>query len=125
DDPKMLEVFQLCAELDLQVLIAFEDLEPPVTLDLASYLSQLERVLEEFPAVNFGLMHGGCADPLNPKEKGDFDTICRLARNSTNLYLGTAKVGNLWDDGTEYPFERYQKRLELFASNAGADKLMW
>lgn len=125
DEPEMLEVFQLCAELNLQVLIAFEDLEPPVTQSLATYLTQLEKVLAEFPTVNFGLMHGGCADPLNPREVPDFETICRLTRDSGNLYLGTAKVGNLWDDGTEYPFERYQKRLEMFASKAGASKLMW
>ncbi len=125
DEPEMLDVFRLCADLDLQVLIAFEDLEPPVTLSLGTYLGQLERVISEFPGVNFGLMHGGCADPLNANEVADFEKICRLTRDHRNLYLGTAKVGNLWDDGTEYPFARYQKRLEMFARKAGADRLMW
>lgn len=125
DEPGMLEVFELCAELGLQVLISFEDLEPPATLDLATYLIQLEKVLTAYPTINFGLMHGGCADPLNPAEVPDFETICRLTRDSDNLYLGTAKLGNVWDDGTEYPYARYQKRLELFAAKAEVGRLMW
>lgn len=122
DEPAMLDVFAACADMDMPVLISFEDLQPPDTLDLDTYLGQLRNVLLKHPRLNFGLMHGGCADPLVP---GAIDGIAELTRAHANLYLSTAKVGNLWDDGTEYPFPNYLRRLQILSEAVGPGKLMW
>lgn len=122
DSPEMLKVFAACAEMQMQALVSFEDIEPPATLDLATYLNQLGVVIERHPTINFGLVHGGCADPLSSPLT---EVIVELARRHPNLYLSTAKVGNIWDDGVEYPFARYLRRLEILSSKVGTGKLMW
>jgi predicted TIM-barrel fold metal-dependent hydrolase len=118
----MLKVFTACTEMQMQALISFEDIEPPATLDLGTYLKQLDVVLERYPTTNFGLVHGGCADPLGSSLA---EMIVELTRRRPNLYLSTAKVGNIWDDGVEYPFARYLRRLEILSGKVGAGKLMW
>jgi predicted TIM-barrel fold metal-dependent hydrolase len=122
DSPEMLKVFTACTEMQMQALISFEDIEPPATLDLGTYLKQLDVVLERYPTTNFGLVHGGCADPLSSSLA---EMIVELTRRHPNLYLSTAKVGNIWDDGVEYPFARYLRRLEILSGKVGAGKLMW
>jgi len=31
----------------------------------------------------------------------------------------------MWDDGTEYPFANYQRRIETLVKGVGADRVMW
>jgi predicted TIM-barrel fold metal-dependent hydrolase len=121
NEPEIMKVFQLCDEKNAAVLISFEVLRPPHTLNLTEYLGQLEEVLDTFPQVNFCLLHNGCADPLTKA----IEPICRLAKLKSNLYLSTAFPGEVWDDGTEYPFPNYLRRIKVLADNIGTERLMW
>ncbi len=120
-EPAMLDVYRTCLSLGLQVMIAFEDIVPPETYSLEQYLEQLEEAVSQFPELNFGLMHAGCADPLTPAARPVF----RITREHDNLFLGTAKAGNLWDDGSEYPYRNLLKRIEVLAKEVGAAKIMY
>ena len=120
-DRGLKQVFEVCARCGAQVLVSFETLLPPQSPSLPEYLEQLGTVLEEFPSVNFGLMHAGCVDPLVPAAQLVFE----LARGFDNLYLSTAMPGAIWDDGVEYPFANHLRRIEILAREVGVQKLMW
>lgn len=124
DDPGLLEIYSLCCELERPVLISFEKLRPPRTLDLATYLRQMSAVLEMFPTLRVGLLHGGCSDPLDTACP-NLQAILDLVKNSQSVYLSTAKVGDLWEDGTEYPYRKYLRRVEALANAVGSDRVMW
>lgn len=120
-DPRLNQVFEVCARRGAQVLVSFETLRPPQSPSLLEYLEELGVILEQFPSVNFGLMHAGCVDPLVPAARSVFE----LARNFGNLYLSTAMPGAIWDDGIEYPFANYLRRIEILGREVGVQKLMW
>jgi predicted TIM-barrel fold metal-dependent hydrolase len=119
--PGILEAFQACQSSGAGVLISFEVLRPPHTLSLQEYLEQLDKVLGTFPKINFCLLHCGCADPLT----SDIDPVYRLMDRWPNLYMSTAFPGAVWDDGTEYPFPTYLKRMEAIGKRIGTGRLMW
>lgn len=121
DDPAMLGVLRLCAELDRRVIIAFEDTKPPETPSVSEYFEQLDRVLAQFPGVRFQINHAGCVDPLS----ADAEAVFKVTGAHENMILSTAWTGMIWDDGTEYPFPNYLRRLERLKEAVGVDKLMW
>jgi predicted TIM-barrel fold metal-dependent hydrolase len=51
--------------------------------------------------------------------------VLDLVRRHPNLYLGAGFVGEVWDDGTEYPFANYRRRIQTLVKGAGADRVMW
>lgn len=120
-EANMRGVFETCRDLDLRVLISFETLRPPQTKSLAEYLVELDELLTQYPTVNFALLHNGCADPLTPAA----DALFELTANHPNLYLSTSMPGEVWDDGTEYPFKNYLKRMERICSTVSPDRVMW
>jgi predicted TIM-barrel fold metal-dependent hydrolase len=48
-----------------------------------------------------------------------------LMDRHSNLYLSTAFPGEKWDDGTEYPFPNYLRRIRALVDRLGTDRLMW
>lgn len=121
DHPEITKAFSLCSERNAAILVSLEVLRPPLTLGLTEYLAQLDLVLHMFPKARFCLLHAGCADPLSPK----FDSVCSLMKNHNNLYLSTAFPGEIWDDGTEYPFRNFLKRIEEIVKKVGVNRIMW
>ena len=114
-------VFDVCRELDLRVLISFETLRPPRTKSLAEYLRELDELLGAYPTVKFALLHVGCADPLTPA----VEEVFRVTRAHDNCYLSTAYPGEVWDDGSEYPFANYLQRIRRTCEAVGAHRVMW
>jgi predicted TIM-barrel fold metal-dependent hydrolase len=121
DDAKLLESLQVAERLGLPLLISFEVLRPPTTRSLAEYCEQLPRLLEQLPDLQVCLLHAGCADPLTPA----IDAVAALTREYPQLYLSTAYPGEVWDDGTEYPFPNYLRRMKRLAELVGPEKMMW
>jgi predicted TIM-barrel fold metal-dependent hydrolase len=121
DHEAFLDTFATCADMGARVLISFEALRPPQTLSLPEYAEQLDGVLERFPDLNFCLLHNGCADPLTP----EIEPIYRLMERHANLYLSTAYPGEQWDDGSEYPFPNYLRRIEALVRQVGTERVMW
>ena len=121
DDVGLMRVYEACTSRGASVLISFEKLRPPQTPSLLEYLKELVPVLERFPSISFCLLHAGCADPLAPAARQVFELVNRF----DNLYLSTATPGATWDDGVEYPYANYLRRIEILASVVGARKLMW
>jgi len=119
--PELIESFRICSQHNAPVLISLEVLRPPLTLGLNEYVQQLGQVLDMFPKSNFCLLHAGCADPLTPK----FEPISRLMDHHDNLYLSTAFPGEVWDDGSEYPFPNYLRRIEEIVKRVGTSRTMW
>jgi predicted TIM-barrel fold metal-dependent hydrolase len=78
-------------------------------------------VLEQLPDLQVCLLHAGCADPLTPA----IDAVAALTREYPQLYLSTAYPGEVWDDGTEYPFPNYLRRMKRLAELVGPEKMMW
>jgi predicted TIM-barrel fold metal-dependent hydrolase len=117
----MRRVFDTCRDLDLRVLISFETLRPPKTPALAEYLVELEEIVGAYPAVRFALLHVGCADPLSAAAEQVFSLVHR----HPNVYLSTAYPGEVWDDGTEYPFPGYLRRIRRTSEAVGANRVMW
>ncbi|MBI3979247.1 MAG: amidohydrolase family protein [Chloroflexi bacterium] len=120
-DPGLMRVFEVCARRGAAALISFETLIPPKSLSLPEYLDELETVVAQFPEIRFALLHAGCVDPLLPEAGRVFD----LTRRFDNLYLSTAMPGALWDDGVEYPYPNYQRRIETLKREVGMHKVMW
>ncbi len=121
DSPGLMKVFEVAAERSGKMLVSFETLRPPESLSLPQYLEQLPTVLKAFPTVNFALFHTGCADPLTPA----IEPVLRLVNEFENVYLSTAFPGEIWDDGTEYPFANYQRRMEVLIKAVGSERVMW
>lgn len=119
--PALMSSFAACGELGARVLISFQVLRAPPTLGLAQYSEQLDEVLAAFPGVNFCLLHAGCADPLTP----EIEPIYRLMGGRSNLFLSTAFPGEKWDDGTEYPFAAYLRRVEALVERLGVERVIW
>jgi predicted TIM-barrel fold metal-dependent hydrolase len=120
-DEGLRKVWDACQELDLRVLISFENIRPPQTTSLPDYMTQLDELAKTYPGLKFALLHVGCADPLTPA----FEDVVRTTRNNRNIYLSTAFPGEKWDDGTEYPFPNYLQRIERTVAGVGADRVMW
>jgi predicted TIM-barrel fold metal-dependent hydrolase len=148
DDPDITAVFELCEQRDLPALVSFENVHLSDIQGLPEYFEQTATVLEQFPTVRLGLMHAGCADPLTSAAESTgtddpdrlytagstFPTgsttvsnqlVIDMMKQFPNLYLSTAAPGNIWDDGSEYPFPNYLRRIQLLVESVGADRLMW
>ena len=74
-----------------------------------------------FSGMKVALLHAGCADPLRPIG----EKVMELVRKFPNLYLSTSMPGEVWDDGTEYPFPNYLRRMETLIKGVGAHRVMW
>jgi predicted TIM-barrel fold metal-dependent hydrolase len=120
-DPGLRRVFDACRDLDLRVLISFEVIRPPKTLSLSEYLVELDALLAAYPTVQFALLHVGCADPLGAAAEQVFSIVKRYP----NVYLSTAFPGEVWDDGTEYPYPNYLRRIQRTCEAVGANRVMW
>jgi len=117
----MLGVWDTCRDLDLRALISFETLKPPLTKTLEAYLEEFDSLVARYPTVQFALLHTGCADPLTPRA----DAVFRIVRKHKNVYLSTAYPGEVWDDGTEYPYRNYLQRIQRTCEVVGPDRVMW
>lgn len=120
-DPGLLRVFDVVAKRQGKVLISFEKLNPPASLNHETYMDQLDQVLSQFPSVPFALLHVGCVDPLND----DVNRVFDLVQKHENLFLSTAYPGEVWDDGVEYPFANYQARIKTVIDAVGSGRTMW
>ncbi len=120
-DPSLVESLRVSAELGLRLLISFEVIRPPATATLADYVDELRRLIELVPDLPICLLHAGCADPLTEA----IVPIADLVNDVPHLYLSTAYPGEVWDDGTEYPFRNYLRRIERLSQCVGPQKLMW
>lgn len=148
DDPDVVAVFELCERHSLPALVSFENVHLSDIQGLPEYFEQTATILERFPTVRIGLMHAGCADPLTitAGSAGTDDPDRLYTAGSTfptgatsvsnrpvidmmerfpNLYLSTAAPGNIWDDGSDYPFPNYLRRIERLVESVDVDRLMW
>jgi predicted TIM-barrel fold metal-dependent hydrolase len=121
DDPSLMEVYRMCIEGNRRVILSFEDAHPPETRSIPEFFQELDRVLTELPDLRVQLNHGGCIDPLTE----DIDVVAPVVNAHANVWVSTAMMGLLWDDGTEYPFPNYQRRLERFKDAIGIEKMLW
>lgn len=117
----MRKVFDTCRDLDLRVLLSFESIRAPMTLSLQQYLGELDELCGEYPTLKIALLHTGCADPLKPAA----DEVFRLVNKYRTLYLSTAYPGEVWDDGTEYPYANYLKRIQKTVESVPENRVMW
>lgn len=132
---EMRAVWDLCRELDLRVLISLENVRLSRTRTLPTYMHELDEVLGSYADLRFTLLHAGSADPLTPAA----DEVFRVTRAHSNLYLSTAILGMTtavhvaegetppidWEDGSEYPYPNYLRRMEHVCNEVGANRVMW
>ncbi len=78
-------------------------------------------MLSRFPEVNVALMQAGCVDPLKP----EVEPVLDLVRRFKNCYLSTGYCGEVWYDGTEYPYTNWQGSIKTFVQGVGTDRVMW
>jgi len=121
DDAALLRVFEEVAKAGGRALVSFQKILPGRSIPHGKYFEEMAGVLERFPQTKFALMQAGAVDPLTPGIK----PVLELVRRYSNLYLGAGFVGEVWDDGTEYPFANYQRRIETLVKGVGADRVMW
>ncbi|TME54074.1 MAG: amidohydrolase [Chloroflexi bacterium] len=121
DDPALIMIYRLCVENDRRVILSFEDAHPPETPSIPEFFEQFDRVMAEVPELRVQLNHAGCIDPLRP----DAEVVFRTVPKHANVWVSTAAMGLIWDDGTEYPFPNYLARLERLRDALGADRLLW
>jgi predicted TIM-barrel fold metal-dependent hydrolase len=121
NDPSLMAVYRLCIESDRRVILSFEDAHPPETHSISEFFQQFDRVMAELPDLRVQLNHAGCIDPLSPDAKVVFRTVPK----HRNVWLSTAAMGLIWDDGTEYPFPNYLARLARLRSEVGVERLLW
>jgi predicted TIM-barrel fold metal-dependent hydrolase len=121
DDPALMAVYRLCIEQNRRVILSFEDAHPPETYSIPEFFAQFDKVMTQLPELRVQLNHAGCIDPLAPEAAVVFTTVPR----HENVWLSTAAMGLIWDDGTEYPFPNYLSRLKRLKSELGAERLLW
>jgi len=121
DDPSLMAIYRLCVEHDRRVILSFEDAHPPETHSIPEFFEQFDRVMRELPELRVQLNHAGCIDPLVPEAEVVFRTVPK----HQNVWVSTAAMGLIWDDGTEYPFPNYLSRLEKLKSELGVERLLW
>jgi predicted TIM-barrel fold metal-dependent hydrolase len=121
NDPALLRVFEEVAKAGGRALVSFQKILPGRSIPHGQYFEEMAGVLERFPQTKFALMQAGAVDPLTPGIK----PVLELVRRYPNVYLGAGFVGEVWDDGTEYPFANYQRRIETLVKGVGADRVMW
>ena len=128
DDPELMACYKVIAEAGRRVILSFEETRPPDTFTVTECFEQLDRVLCEFPDLQFQLNHAGAgspedpaSDPLNDGAQIVFDVTNR----HDNVWLSTAWLGKVWDDECEYPYANYLRRLERLRDRVGIEKLMW
>jgi len=121
DDPALMAVYELCLEYDRRVILSFEDAHPPETASVPEFFDQLDRVLTALPDLHVQLNHAGCVDPLTD----ELAVVAAVVNKHPNVWVSTAMMGLKWDDGTEYPFPNYQRRLARLKDAIGVDKMLW
>jgi predicted TIM-barrel fold metal-dependent hydrolase len=121
DHPALVRIFELCIERDTRVILSFEDAHPPETCSIPEFFDQLDAVMAKLPDLRVQLNHAGAVDPLTR----EIDTVCRVVNRHENIYVSTAMMGLVWDDGTEYPFPNYLRRLERLKEGVGIERMMW
>jgi predicted TIM-barrel fold metal-dependent hydrolase len=128
DDPQLMACYRTIADAGRRVILSFEHTRPSVTYTVTECFEQLDRVLREFPELQFQLNHAGAgspddpaSDPLNDQARIVFDVTNR----HENLWLSTAWLGKVWDDESEYPYRKYLSRLKRLHDEVGPERLMW
>lgn len=120
-DPGLLRVFDEVAKAGGRALVSIQKILPGRSVPHEVYFDEMAQILERYPDTPFALMQAGAVDPLTPRIK----PVLELVRRYPNLYLGAGFVGEVWDDGTEYPYANYLKRIEVLVKGVGADRVMW
>lgn len=118
--PGLLKVFETVAKHNGRALVSFQSWKDQ-PIPYATYLEEAAEILERFPTVNIALMQAGCVDPLKPA----IEPVLDLVRRFPNCYLSTGYCGEVWDDGTEYPFANWQGRIRTLVKGVGAERVMW
>jgi predicted TIM-barrel fold metal-dependent hydrolase len=125
DDPSMKSVYETCAARNLRIMVGLEDTAPPRTPSHLDYFAQLERVLDEHPALIWQFNHAGAVD-LPSREA---DAFFRIVRECDRVYVSTSFLGGgadlAWPDEWRYPFPQYLQQLEVVYDAIGAERLMW
>jgi predicted TIM-barrel fold metal-dependent hydrolase len=128
DDPSLVTVYREIVERDRRVILSFEDTKPPETPTVTQYFEQLDRVLTELPELKVQINHAGAGDPSDPASdplNPEAEAIFRVVDRHDNVRLSTSWLSKNWDDGSEYPFPNYLRRLERLKDGVGVEKLFW
>jgi len=120
NDPGLIKVFETVRKHKGHALVSFQSWRDG-KIPFATYMEETAEMLARFPEVNFALMQAGCVDPLKP----EIEPVLDLVRRFPNCYLSTGYCGELWDDGTEYPYANWQGRIKTLVQGVGADRVMW
>lgn len=120
NDPGLVAVFETVRKHKGRALVSLQSWRDS-KIPHATYLAEAAEMLERFPEVNMALMQAGCVDPLTP----EIAPVLDLVRRFPNCYLSTGYCGELWDDGTEYPYANWQGRIKTLVQGVGADRVMW
>jgi len=146
-DPGLRKVYEICAERDVPIIMAWERWNDPrlraCVSDYQEFLDLFEPVARDFPTVKFLLTHWGCftwGDLWLQNFRPPFpllDPFVRLLNRHEHLYTDIAAVTIFfgdemaWTNGRmegpewEYPYANGLALLEGLVRGAGAERVMW
>ncbi len=127
DDPKMMELYEICSEKKLPVGLGLEN-SWKGTYNHAVMTEQIAKVTKKFDDVNFLIDHAGltvagegCVSPGDREVKPFFDMVTKR----DNIYLGCYFLMPPGHEVEEYPFPTSLKWLKMIAKRVGVEKLTW
>jgi predicted TIM-barrel fold metal-dependent hydrolase len=127
DDPKMMELYQICSEKKLPVGLGLEN-SWKGTYDHKSMTEQIAKVTKKFDDVNFLIDHAGltvegegCTSPDDPEVQPFFE----MAKKRDNIYLGCYFLMPPGHEVEDYPFPTSLKWLKTIVKKVGIEKLTW
>jgi hypothetical protein len=124
DAPEIRAAFDLLAARSRAAAFGFEDTAPPETPSLNDYYKGIGRLAGDYPGVPIQLNHGANADAYGP----ELDLLFEVAQAHPNVLVSTSVLGGPemgWEDGWNYPFPKYQRKLERYAGGIPQTQLAW
>ena len=146
-DPGLRKVYELCAERDVPIIMAWERWNDPrlraCVSDYEEFLGLFDPVARDFPTVKFLLTHWGCftwGDQWLANCRPPFPSLgpfVALLNRHEHLYTDIAAItiffgdeiawtnGRLEGPEWEYPYANGLALLEGLVRGAGVERVMW
>jgi Amidohydrolase len=124
DATEIRAAFDMLAARSGASAFGFEDTMPPDTPSLSEYYEGIARLAEDYPGVPIQLNHGANADAFGP----EISLLFEVASAHRNVLISTSVLGGPsmdWEDGWNYPFPTYLRKLEKYASGVSVSQLAW
>jgi predicted TIM-barrel fold metal-dependent hydrolase len=121
DDPVLLEAYALVHERGGRIIFGFEDTNRPETPSVHEVWEAFAHVAESFPEMPMQTNHLGYLDPRTDEAERMFE----IARAHSNIYISSACLQFMWEDGHEYLFASYLERIRALRDGCGADRIVF